>query len=432
MNRQPHTFNSLIRSGLLGALLMVGASCSDQVKEEMPTSEPTGATSRSVIRETGVLEAKELAQVLLPVKGVITEVVEDGVPVQKGDVLLRLDDEELRSTLEEEQTSLDQRKEDLETEKSEYRVLTDSFEINSRLKQAELEHARLELAEALISLTPGETRLHEIDIELATLDLADKREQLLRQTELVEKEFAPETTLNVAIREKEAAITFLEEKKSQFEIASQPLVDEERLTLETAVRIAEDAVIRNEQRQERDLNIQELKIEGIELKIAHLIQKIERIESEIAQVVIHAPTSGIARLTRKYAWSVRSWLPISTGQELYEFDVAATIVDPSDLSLRLMVHETDAPSIQIGQAVEATLVAFPDETITGTVTSITEAGQDRDDLSPIFRQSPPISQALFLVRVDLERVPEGVMPGMTANVEIDVDSLPPSLEASRE
>src|SRR5690606_24872798 len=122
----------------------------------------------------------------------------------------------------------------------------------------------------------------------------------------------------------------------------------------------------------------------------------------------------------------RSWLPISTGQELYEFDIAATIVDPSDLSLRLMVHETDAPSIRVGQAVEATLVAFPDEKITGTVTSITEAGQDRDDLSPIFRQSPPVDQALFLVKVSLERVPEGVMPGMTANVEIAVGSPPDS------
>jgi multidrug resistance efflux pump len=373
-----------------------------------------------VIRESGVLEAKELGQVFLPVRGVITNTVEDGTPVRKGDFLLRLDDEDLRSDLENEQLALDQQQEDLETGKSEYRVLIERFEINSQLKQAELEHARLALSEALIPLTEEEIRIHEIEIALAALDLANKEDRLIRQQELVEKEFAPETSLNVAIREKEAAITFLEEQKSQFKIAKQSLSDEERLTLETAVRNAEKSVNRNDQQQERDLRIQKLNLEGIELKITHLTQTIERIESDISQLEVSAPAGGIVRLTRNWNRSAGGWLPIGAGQQLHEFDRAATILDPADLSLRLMVHEADAPLIKVGQAVNATLVAFPDEQIKGSVVSITEAGQDRDDLSPIYRQSSPIQQALFLVWVSLEQVPERVMPGMTANVEISV------------
>lgn len=137
-----------------------------------------------------------------------------------------------------------------------------------------------------------------------------------------------------------------------------------------------------------------------------------------------APVKGLIRLFRTYEWSARAWQPLSVGKGINSRDMVATVVDPAQLSLRLMLHESDFPEVRVGQPVRATLTAFPEKEVRGRVASVAEVGQDRDDLSPLYRQSPPVGQALFLAHVDLEIDDERVLPGMTTHVEIEVE--PPS------
>lgn len=377
-----------------------------------------------VVREIGILEAKELARIQSRVDGTVSEIVEDGSRVNAGDTILKVDDEELRSKLETELENLEQTREDLENELAEYAVLTNSFEMTSRLKQAELDHARLRMETEIVPLTPEEQRLGEIEIELAELDLADRQSQLLRETELVEKGFAAASSLQTIKREKEAAETFLAEKRSQLKLAGLPLPEEERLTLLTAVKNAEDAVNRNQEKQERDLRIQNLKIEGLELKIQHQQESIALLRKQLEHVELRTPTGGIVRLTQNWRYSIRGWMPLGAGQRVRNLGIVASIVDPDDLSLRVILHESDFPKLRTGQPVNATLTSFPENPLRGEVVSLTELGQDRNDLSPIYRQSPAMEQALFLIRVALENINPEAMPGMTAVAEIEVE--PPS------
>lgn len=377
--------------------------------------------SATTLKEIGILEAKELARIQNLVDGTISEIVEDGSRVDKGQRVLRLDDEELRNNLDNELENLQQVNEDLENELTEYAVLTNSFETTSKLKRAELAHARLELAEGIISLSSEDRRLREIEIELAQLDLEDKTSQFAREQELVIKGFAPATTLEKARREMEASETFLEEKKTQLALANSPVPDEARLTFETAVKNAEDAVKRNQQQQDRDLRIQDLKIEGLRLKVAHTQDNIDLIRGRLNIVERFAPTGGILRLTQEWVWSINAWIPLSTGQRIRGLNMIGTVVDPDDLSLRIIVHESDYLRLRVGQQVHARLTAFPDQEFTGQISSLTELGQDRDDLSPIYRQAPAILQALFRVNVSLDGLSDQAIPGMTATALIELE-----------
>lgn len=175
---------------LIGGLLL--AACGNPHKQVQEEWVPVRVENRAItLHEIGILEAKELARIQNLVDGNISEIAEDGTRVKKGQLILRLDDEELRNDLDNEILNLQQVREDLENELTEYGVLTNSFEMTSKLKKAELAHARLELKDGMISLNPEERRLREIDIALAKLDLEDKRSQSLREEELVNKGFAP-------------------------------------------------------------------------------------------------------------------------------------------------------------------------------------------------------------------------------------------------
>jgi multidrug efflux pump subunit AcrA (membrane-fusion protein) len=404
---------------LIGGLLL--GACGNPHKQVQEEWVPVRVENRAItLHEIGILEAKELARIQNLVDGNISEIAEDGTRVKKGQLILRLDDEELRNDLDNEILNLQQVREDLENELTEYGVLTNSFEMTSKLKKAELAHARLELKDGMISLNPEERRLREIDIALAKLDLEDKRSQSLREEELVNKGFAPVSSLEKIRREVDAAQTFLAEKETQMILASMPLPDEERLTLETAVKNADDALQRNQQKQNRDLEIQDLKIEGLKLKISHTQDGIDLIKKRLDIVDLHAPTSGILRLNQNWQWS-SSWIPLSAGQRVRGLEMIGSIVDPDDLSLRVITHESDFLRLRVGQRVQARLTAFPDRQFTGKITSLTELGQDRNDLSPIYRQAPAIHQALFLVMVSLEQLGGQAMPGMTAATTIELE-----------
>ncbi|MGA0333479.1 MAG: efflux RND transporter periplasmic adaptor subunit [Kiritimatiellia bacterium] len=383
------------------------------------------------IEEIGILEPRELARIQSPIDGTISEVAEDGSRVVTGERLLRLDDEDLRTNLENQLTNLDQQRENLENELAEYAVLTNSFQMTSKLKQVQLAQARLELETGSIPLPPRERRLREIEIELARLDLEDKQSRFERDKELVEKNFAPPSSLQTAERELEAARIFLKEKENQLILDSMPLPEEERLTLLTAVKKAEEEARRNQERQNRDLRIQDLRIEGMKLDIQHTGEEVDKIQRQLQQVVLNAPTGGILRLNQRWVWSVSAWMPISTGQQIRDLDVIGTIVDPKDLSLRVIVHESDFPLLETGQKITARLTSFPDEILTGRVGSVTSLGQDRDDLSPIYRQDPPIHQAFFLVHIELDALSDLAIPGMTALTRIEVGPRKPQVLLSR-
>lgn len=409
------------------ALLLAGGWMWAGLRDrEAPDAETAPASPASALPEkadalveVGVLEAEILAAVPSRNQGIVAEVIDDGTRVQTGDLLVRLDDEEIRNNLESEKENLEQQRENLEAERHEMSVITNQYQSVARLERAERDHARLRLKKARIPLTPEESRLHEIDIELARLDLRESQALLDRQRELVERRFAPASSLDPLQRDVEAAQTFLDEKESRFELAKKPLPREERLPLESEVRKAEETVRRSLDLHKQEVAIQQLKIEGLRLNVRNSEEKIERLRDKLDAVRITAPTNGVFLLIRKYSWGARRWEPLSVGERIWGMNRVGHIVDPDDLHVRMMLHESDVGRVRPGDSATVTLSAFPGQRFPATVRTVTEMGQDRDDLSPLHRQAPPARQALFLAILDVE-LPANLeaMPGMTATVRL--------------
>jgi multidrug resistance efflux pump len=385
---------------------------------------PSGSGENS-LTEIGLLEAKILAKVPTLTSGILAEIIPDGSRVEAGDLLARLDDEEIRNKIESEVEGLEQEQENLEAETHELKVLTQQYDSMAKLEKAELLHAERKLQKAEVPLTPAEIRLNEIDLALAELDVAEARAKLERQRQLVNRKFAPASSLLEMEREVEGTKTLLEEKRLRFELAKAPVPEEERLTLESEVRKARETVRRSQALHAQSVAIQELKIEGLEMSIAHRQEKLERLRKQLEDVHISAPIDGLFLLTRTYSWGARRWEPLSVGNQIWGMNLIGNIVDPKDLYLRVMIHESDAQKVSPGQPAQITLSAFPHQTFPARVRSVTAMAQDRDDLSPLHRQNPPANQALFLAILDMELPQElAVMPGMTATITLGPESQP--------
>jgi len=393
---------------------------------ESPAS-ASAAMRANVLHEVGVLEAQVISRVLSPIAGVLAEAANDGKAVERGEKIFRIDNEEILSRIEAEQENLDLKREELETQLSQLAVVKETYGVVSRKEEAERRHAALALEIRLRGLLPEEKRKLEIDIEVAAIDLEDKREQLSRQKDLVTKNFAPASSLDPPQREVEAAVTFLEEKRTQFSLAIAPLPDEERLTLEAALAQATDVVERSRRRHEREIAMQQLRIEGLQLEIAHSTEYLTQLRDESSRATVTAPSNGVLRLTRRFAWAARTWQTIGPGQQVWGLNTLGEIVDPSRLVLRVMIHESDVRTLRPGLPARVQVTAFPDQELRGRVLSVSALGQDRSDLSPIYRQASPSQQALFLAEIDVDTSSISARPGMTASVAIE---LPASEETS--
>lgn len=374
--------------------------------------------TRDKLFEVGVLDPTVLANILAPLNGNLSKVAQDGTRVSKGDILFAFDPEEIRSRIEQEEEQIDNRLEELESAESERQVLLVTYQAIHARELAELAHAELALRVRSEGLKPEERRQLALSIELAELDLEDKTERLERQQELVDRNFAPASSLDSFEREVVAAEALLAERRTQFELETAPLMEEERVSLQSAVDQNRDIVERSLRRHQREVDAKDTEITGIRLQLTHQREVLQERLEELEKAEVFAPDSGILRLTRSLNWRNRTWDTIEVGRQTYTDNILGEIVDPDRLNLRVLIHESDILHIRPGLKAEVRLTAFPDHPLIGRVTTVSALGLDRMDLTPIYRQAPPAQQAQFLAEIAVDTRDLGAMPGMTATVVI--------------
>jgi multidrug efflux pump subunit AcrA (membrane-fusion protein) len=99
---------------------------------------------------------------------------------------------------------------------------------------------------------------------------------------------------------------------------------------------------------------------------------------------------------------LRVGVPVSPAQPVF------TVYDLSELYIRADVDEIDAPQLQVGQAAQVMLDAFPDQTFTGEVVEVA-----------IEAQTSATGGVAYPIRIRMHDLPEdGPRVGMTASAQI--------------
>lgn len=123
--------------------------------------------------------------------------------------------------------------------------------------------------------------------------------------------------------------------------------------------------------------------------------KVQVLQNTINQASVIAPFSGTV-----------TEISAVTGEQVSTGDTALQLDDLSKLTVDLDISQMEINDIQLGQSAELTFSAIPNRTYSGTVMKISEAGTDNDGV---------IS---FSVRVALADADKLVKPGFTVTVNI--------------
>jgi HlyD family secretion protein len=144
---------------------------------------------------------------------------------------------------------------------------------------------------------------------------------------------------------------------------------------------------------EQDLRNADLSITAAQLSL-------ERAQADLAATQLLAPFAGIV-----------SAVNVEEGSIVSSTTPVLTLVDDSQVKLVAQVDETEISQVQLDMTAEVTFDAVPDETFTGTVTTI----------APVARVENNIP--IFDVTITIDNSEGKLRPGMSAQAEILIQEI---------
>lgn len=425
------------------------------------------------INASGNLESLLSVEVKSNVEGEIETLdVEDGDFVEKGQILLQIDDKQITEDMKQAEANvkaveaqLEQAKRSLEIKvkqldsdlqqqqdnvaqaKSSYNVVKATT--LQQLSQQETaiqntkesrEQDNIALRQAKIALTQAEINLsdQEQTESAAKVDLENAASELKRTQELYDKKF-------VSQKELEDVQASSANASSRYETAQKRVLSQQETVQSQKENI--DSRERAVQMRKTTLNFEQQNLELLkqtraaqeeqaltQLKIAQtrFAQLKENIDNEkdISRLSLESASANLLRVQstlnnqqERLEWTtiIAPMSGIVINLQIEEDEIVTSgrsafsqspplmeIVDLSQMVVKTSINEVDMEKLKVGQPAEIQLRAYPDRTYRGEVREISPSGQPRDNI------------IYFELLVAVLGSPQELRPGMTADVDIVV------------
>ncbi len=367
----------------------------------------------------GELEARNKIEVRSPLDNPanIVQIVNEGINIKKGDLLLQLNVEEIQNRLKEEELRLIPAEAELVAAQSAYDIQIN--ENASKIRQAELKVTLAELA--LRQWVDGDVAKKRQELELgmnkAELELERLAQRYLRSQQLFDEGFVSRderdrdevayieaiSGFNTARLASEVyeKFEFVKDEKTKQSDLGEAIAELERVSLN---------------------NIAELKNKGSRLEqqrtqVGVLRNRIDELKADLAAARVIAPADGLvvyATSLDRGGWRGGNEGPLQIGQQVFPNQLLMILPDTSEMVAAVRVNEALAGRVRQGQQVSVRVDAAGGAVFDGTVESIgvmAETGGWRD---PNLRE--------YTVRIGLQPI-EGVSlkPAMRCEGRITLD-----------
>ena len=303
------------------------------------------------ISATGIVEPNFKVEVKSKASGeVLSFPFEEGDHVKKGALLLQLDKSDEKRNVAKARTEL--------------------ASSSAKLKKAE--------TALLLQKTKHDTDIKssQSEIETALANLKESEDKLKRQSELFEKKFVSQESLDTA--------------KTLFKVNQEKLVQ-----AQTRHQAAKDSI--------HDITMKENEIELVLSEVKRSDIAVDEAEERLDETEIFAPINGviIEKLVEEGQIIASGISNVSGGTAI------ATIADMSRLFIIADIDETDIGSVKIGHAVQITADAFPNEVFKGKITRIAPQGVIDNSIT------------IFKAKIEIKGTGKILLkPMMSANIDI--------------
>lgn len=344
------------------------------------------------ILERGEVESSSNVEVRCEVRsrssnGVqILEIVPEGATVEAGQLLVRLDDAQLQQELIQQQ------------------IIVSTSQSQAIEATAAVDAAQLGLKEYEQGTYLEQEEQQESEVFVSQENMRRAEEYLTYSKRLADRGYIPEAQLEADAFAVEKARKELGVSKTKLRV----LRDFTKTKVLTQMKADFDTVEARLKSRTKTLELDELRLAEIEDQINKC-----RIVSPVAGEVVYANDQERRGSSGD--------LLIAEGRPVRERQVIIRIPDDSKMRVVAMVHESRIGFVQPGLTADIILESMPDLKLVGRVVGVSEY--------PVPSYSVYMAHIKeYAVDIDIENPPEGLRPGMTAQIDVLAERIENSVQ----
>jgi HlyD family secretion protein len=404
-------------------LLATGALAGLAVRE---ASDPAAATVpvrqgpfRVTIVEAGTLQALRsvtYASTIQSNQAKIVALAPEGKLVQKGDLLILFDAAPFEEEIRRSQAQLAQAQADLAKAREDSKLQVIQNQEDLAVARQKVERSDLELKD----VQEGKGRLREEEATAAVANTERELQKALGALEdlkpLLAEGFITKQELERAeqvVARARDELTLAQRRRDSLVKFGRPLElsqarSDATLTKESLRQLESAAAYRLQQKQAA--------IAAAQSRIDEAASKLALAQQQLARTEVRADVSGIV-VYREVFFGSEQRKP-QVGDQVWANQPLLILPDISKMVVESRVRETDIHKVERNQGVKVRVQAYPDLKLTGVVTLVGTLAQEEKERR---------GAKFFGVTIQIDGSEPRLRPGMTAQVEIEVEERPRAL-----
>lgn len=382
-------------------------------EKEIPMAQAVVKPFEVTVGAVGQLDSVNALTISSELKGEVKIIylVEEGVKVKKGDVLVRFD----AKTFEEKVSTL-------ETKVKEWEAVVNA---SNQIFGWEKNQAVQEIKAADFDLKVAELELQKIQEGDGPLEISRLEEELIEKKNNCEELKAYIKDLQDLEKrgysypvEIEQSNKKLEKLQKEYTVAKQKYETYVNFYLPTSIETSRSKVERFKMMTEQTKKGVGFKIGKAKADFNKAVQELDSYKSdlsyakrELEKTVVYSPQEGIVVMKERFQNG--EFRKPRVGDVVFSNQPILFLPDISVMMVKVLIKEIDLNKVAVGKAVTIKVDAYPDLKLTGKVSFIGTLAERREEIRGG-------GEKYFKVSILVSGNDESLRPGMTARVEIVV------------
>jgi HlyD family secretion protein len=356
-----------------------------------------------ILLASGTIEATKV-DVSFQIGGRVAEVTAtEGHPVKAGDVLARLDPNELQAHVNQIMASLDVAAKQILQQKSTVDMRRDIVESTINQSQSQTEAAKISVDRLRNGSRPEEIRVEEALVTQAEADLERRKDDFQRISDLKQKDIVSRQEFDAAQSAYRMAETAVAAARERLALAREGSRREDLAEAEARLRAAQASGAVAEAGR-KSITIEHQALDSLLAHQHELEAQLDAAKTQLTYTQIHAPLDGVV-LTKN----------VESGEVVNPGTPVVSIANIDALWMNIYIPETQTGFVKLGQSVRVRVDSFPGEAFKGTISFVSS----ESEFTPKTIQTPEERiKLVYRVKVSLENTAQRLKPGMPADAEI--------------
>ncbi|MDP7029649.1 MAG: HlyD family efflux transporter periplasmic adaptor subunit [Phycisphaerales bacterium] len=424
IRRGVSTTSMMVGAGALAIIIIIslmagGGGSADDIVSETDLHDVVAGNFEITIPASGVLEAKEMVELRSGLDGTATimEIIPEGTSVTEGQVLVRLDDKDVRDRIESAQEKVVEAENRVETRAAE-------LEIAQKARESSLAKAAVAIDQAKLAKLAWEegqdvTTRNQLALTVRTAEKDFKRleEKYAKSVDLRARDFISQNDLEQDEINMIRAEAALSRARLEKEVYEKYTYKKDKQARESDLKQAEEEQVRIDTRTQATVKSSTSNLETAHANLESRRERLVKLQQQLEACTVQAPSPGMVVYGTTIHGDRRgNDESFRVGSKVSRNQLLMVLPNTEFMIAVVKVNEALSGSVKPGQLAILRMDAFPETILDGNVIAVGVLAEDGGWRDPNRRE--------YSVRLSIDN-PDGLQlkPSMRCTAEIQVDEV---------